>query len=530
MAIIDNRTPPADPVSLPVRVVVKLAESALRKGLGAEESRAGALSELRRSAPDAEFKPYFAEEEQLRAARVAPFNRYVAAEVRDRDTAVEMVRRLQDLDLVEEAYVEGGPVPPPVTPDNDPRSGNQGYLNAAPAGIDARWAWSLTNGSGIRFVDLERGWTLNHQDLAGAGITVISGVNQDFHGHGTSVLGEVVAVDNRRGGIGIAPAALCRVVSQWRTTTTYSTAAAILSAGQAMSVGDVLLLEAQTRFGTLNNLPVEVEPAVFDAIRHVTDDGIVVVEAAGNGGHDLDTFVNAANRRVLDRNSSHFRDSGAIMVGASSSTAPHARLGFSCHGSRIDCYGWGENIDTTGDGWQGNATNTYTGSFNGTSGASPIVAGAAVLLQSWGKNRLGRVYDPEYLRGMMSSAQNIASANPATDRIGVMPNLRALIEAEIEIGRFRPARENYLAMVYILFGLIDDAPGVVWIPGRGPVPVDPGWGPIARTIVGPKRDLIASLAVNEITQTIEDQATRSRLADASVEAMRSAVDRIARMR
>jgi Subtilase family len=297
-----------------------------------------------------------------------------------------------------------------------------------------------------------------------------------------------------------------------------------------MSVGDVLLLEAQTIFGTLNNLPVEVEPAVFDAIRHVTDDGIVVVEAAGNGGHDLDTFVNAANRRVLDRNSSHFRDSGAIMVGASSSTAPHARLGFSCHGSRIDCYGWGENIDTTGDGWQGNATNTYTGSFNGTSGASPIVAGAAVLLQSWRKNRLGRVYDPEYLRGMMSSAQNIASANPATDRIGVMPNLRALIEAEIEIGRFRPARENYLAMVYILFGLIDDAPGVVWIPGRGPVPVDPGWGPIARTIVGPKRDLIASLAVNEITQTIEDQTTRSRLADASVEAMRSAVDRIARMR
>ena len=189
MAIIDGRTPPADPVSLPVRVVVKLAESALRKGLGAEESRGGALSELRRAAPDAEFKPYFAEEEQLRAARVAPFDRYMAAEVRDRDTAVDVVRRLQDLDLVEEAYVEGGPVPPPVTPDNDPRSGNQGYLNAAPAGIDARWAWSLTNGSGIRFVDLERGWTLNHQDLAGAGITVISGVNQDFHGHGTSVLG-----------------------------------------------------------------------------------------------------------------------------------------------------------------------------------------------------------------------------------------------------------------------------------------------------------------------------------------------------
>jgi hypothetical protein len=352
MAIIDGRSPHADRSFAPVRVVVKLTERVQLRAHGAKaDTSASALSELRRVAPGAEFRLYFADEEQLHAAALTPFNRYVAAEAPDYETASALVCKLQGLDLIEEVYVEGGPVPPPVNPTDDPRSGGQGYLSAAPTGIDARWAWSMTTGQDVRFVDLERGWTLNHEDLAAAGITVISGVNQDFHGHGTAVLGEVVAVDNTRGGVGIAPGATCRVVSQWRNSSTYSTAAAILSAAQAMSEGDVLLLEAQTTFSGLNNLPVEVETAVFDAIRHVTDAGIVVVEAAGNGGHDLDAFVNAANRQVLNQRSADFRDSGAIMVGAASSMVPHSRSDFSCHGSRIDCYGWGDGIDTTGDGW-----------------------------------------------------------------------------------------------------------------------------------------------------------------------------------
>ena len=142
--------------------------------------------------------------------------------------------------------------------------------------------------AGIGFVDLERGWTLNDEDLSGAGITLISGINQDYQGHGTAVLGEVVAVDNTRGGIGIAPRARARVVSQWRTSTSYSTAAAIASAVAVMSRGDVLLLEAQTTVGTQVKIPVETEQAAYDAIVAAVAAGIVVVEAAGNGGLDLD--------------------------------------------------------------------------------------------------------------------------------------------------------------------------------------------------------------------------------------------------
>jgi serine protease len=337
---------------------------------------------------------------------------------------------------VQEAYVEGGPtVPPQVNPLDDPRQVNQGYEDAAPGGINVEFAWTVAggDGAGIQVVDLERGWTVNHEDLAAAAITVISGINQDFHGHGTAVLGELVAVDNALGGVGIVTGAGARVVSQWRTASTYSTAEAILSAVAALNFGDVLLLEAQTTVAGSSFLPVEVETAVYDAIRLATALGFVVVEAAGNGGTDLDTFT-AGGVQILNRASAGFRDSGAIMVGAATSTTPHTRLGFSNFGSRIDCYAWGENVDTTGDGWQGTSTTAYTSFFGGTSGASPIVTGAAVSVQGMAQAQLGYRYSPRALRAILSDPANgTASGTPATDRIGVMPDLQAIATTVLNV-------------------------------------------------------------------------------------------------
>jgi hypothetical protein len=101
---------------------------------------------------------------------------------------------------VETAYVEAGPTPPPVNPSDDPRNSNQQYEDAAPTGINVRSAWPSVDGFGVGFVDMEQGWTLNHEDLAAAGISLISGVNMAYTGHGTAVLGEVVMVDNTIGG------------------------------------------------------------------------------------------------------------------------------------------------------------------------------------------------------------------------------------------------------------------------------------------------------------------------------------------
>jgi hypothetical protein len=361
---------------------------------------------------------------------------YYAIEVPSRADPEEIVKVVSSWDAVATAYVEPGPVEPPaVNPADDPRSVNQGYLDPSPDGVDAEYAWGFPGGTGAlqALVDMEWGWTFNHEDLAALGITLISGTNNSWFFHGTGVLGEVAAQDNMVGCVGIAPGiASVRCVGQWLTGGGYGTAQPILDSIDAMAFGDVLLLEAQTSMWGFGNVPVETEAAVFDVIRLATALGIVVVEAAGNGGNDLDTVGPGGGVFPLNRGSVDFQDSGAIIVGAASSAAPHTRLGFSCFGSRIDCYGWGQNVDTLSSDGTNTATNLYTSTFNGTSSASPIVTGAAIVVQGLAEANLGHRIAPWQLRAMLSAPANgTASATPATDRIGVMPNLRAIIDGDV---------------------------------------------------------------------------------------------------
>jgi serine protease len=342
--------------------------------------------------------------------------------------ADDMLRAVRELGEVETAYVMR-PVPPPVNPADDPRNVNQGYEDPAPNGIDVRYAWGFAggDGGGIGFVDMERGWNLNHEDLAAAGITLISGISSDYFFHGTSVLGEVLMVDNTVGGVGIAPSAAGRVVSQWRTAG-YNTVDAILDAVAHMAFGDVLLLEAQDHDPVSGQglWPVEIADATYEAIRLATALGIVVIEAGSNGSNDLDAYTNASGKQIFNRGSVDFRDSGAIIVGAGSSAAPHTRLFFSNYGSRIDCYAWGESVDTTSTNSSGTDNALYTSGFNGTSSASPIVAGAAVVVQGLAQKSLGYRFSPRELRTILTTS-GTPSADPANDRIGVMPDLRAII-------------------------------------------------------------------------------------------------------
>lgn len=557
MGIIDGKVPRPLADDTPRQVVVKLREGvalpdagrALSQQWGGKGGRARGVSS---DVAGLAFAPYVSEgaleagggdatvrargargagaaegdEPLARGAGWESLRRYFAADLPPGADPRAVTDALNAMEEVETAYVAGGPTPPPVNATDDPRAVNQGYLDAAPGGIDARFAWGYADGLGVSVVDLERGWTLNHEDLSAAGITLISGVNKDYHGHGTAVLGEMVGVDNTRGVVGIAPRAGARVVSQWRTNSSYNTAEAIASAAGAMSAGDVLLLEAQTTHpNAASYVPVEVEDAVYDAIRAATDDGLIVVEAGANGSVDLDAFTNSAGKRILKRGHADFRDSGAIMVGAASSTAPHGRLGFSNYGSRIDCYGWGQSIDTTGDGWTGTSTTAYTSSFGGTSGASPIVTGAALLLQSWGRAR-GAPYTPAAMRTLLSDPSlNTASASPSADRIGVMPNLRAILLSQR--WRLPLSVERWKLVAKILFGVSNDGGGVIWVPGRGPIPIDP-WGPLHLEAVTPEiRDALAALAVHEVAALSEDSTSARSMQKAALTSLKRAADRMA---
>ncbi|WP_425594310.1 S8 family peptidase [Bacillus cereus] len=354
----------------------------------------------------------------------------------------EIVDKLKASSLIEDAYMKKQEkiMPPEVqsssvalNPNNNPRFKKQGYLEAAPYGINAPFAWGIQggNGNGITFVDMEYGWLLNHEDLLHQNIELMSGRNIDQHvGHGTSVLGIVSSEDNEVGNIGIAPKAKAKVISQIRDNGQYNTADAILSAVNQLEAGDVLLLEAQASFGGYGDkyLPVEVQPDIFDAIRAGTDKGIVIIEAGANGWNDLDQFKDRKGKQVLNRNSKDFKDSGAIMVGAGSSSFPHERMWFSNYGSRIDVYGWGENVDTTTAEQSRSAVNLYTSSFSGTSSASPIIAGAATLVQSIAKENLGQPYRPSELRAILSNqSTGTKSKDPYADKIGVLPDLKSIL-------------------------------------------------------------------------------------------------------
>ncbi|PED84910.1 S8 family peptidase [Bacillus cereus] len=366
---------------------------------------------------------------------------YYIVETQDDIDVQALLTKFEKSSLVETAYLQEEEAPPAerlpnlsVNPYDEPRLTRQGYLEPAPLGINAPYAWSIKggDGKGTTFVDMEYGWLFNHEDLVNQKIELISGQNKsEHHDHGTSVLGIVSAEDNNIGGIGIAPKAKVKVVSQIRDNGNYNTADAILSVVNNMQAGDILLLEAQATYdgyGDKNYFPVEVKPDIFDAIRMGTNKGIVIIEAGANGGNDLDQFRDRNGKQVLNRNSPDFKDSGAIMVGAASARVPHKRSYFSNYGSRVDVYGWGNAVDTTDAKPSEFITNLYTSSFAGTSSASPIIAGAAASIQGIAKNNQGKVYTPSQIRAILSDPSTGTKSNdPISDKIGVLPDLKAIL-------------------------------------------------------------------------------------------------------
>ncbi|AQY42487.1 S8 family serine peptidase [Bacillus thuringiensis] len=383
---------------------------------------------------------------------------YYIVETQDGIDVQALLTKIEKSSLVETAYLQEEEASPgerlpnlSVNPYDEPRLTRQGYLEPAPLGINAPYAWSIKggDGKGTTFVDMEYGWLFSHEDLVNQKIELISGQNKsEHHDHGTSVLGIVSAEDNNIGGIGIAPKAKVKVVSQIRDNGNYNTADAILSAVNNMQAGDILLLEAQATYdgyGDKNYLPVEVKPDIFDAIRLGANKGIIIIEAGANGGKDLDQFRDRNGKQVLNRNSPDFKDSGAIMVGAASARVPHKRSYFSNYGSRVDVYGWGNAVDTTDAKPSEFITNLYTSSFAGTSSASPIIAGAATSIQGIAKKNQGKVYTPSQIRAILSDPSTGTKSNdPISEKIGVLPDLKAILS---KLG-FSPKLGNDSSIVF----------------------------------------------------------------------------------
>jgi MYXO-CTERM domain-containing protein len=315
---------------------------------------------------------------------------------------------LQALELVEYAFVEVLVPPPPgdITPTTPDYTSMQTYLDMDP-GIDVNVAWDRgIRGANVRVSDCEYGWEATHEDFMDRDLhlepnqTVPGWVaDNGWDKHGTAALGEISAVDNAYGCTGIAPDAEAYTYPEYSDEEGGRRETAIANAIADSSFGDVVLLEMQAGARPNGGYgPAELSPNVWTVVEAGTAAGVVVVGAAGNGAEDLDSTWYQTNYM-------NWGDSGAILVGAGTSDANHDTMYFSTYGARVDVQGWGENVFTLGYGAYAmlgaDPDQAYTNSFSGTSSASPIVTGAAVLIQDYAITLSGNPLDPLLMRQLL---------------------------------------------------------------------------------------------------------------------------------
>ena len=365
---------------------------------------------------------------------------------------------------------------------SDPPSGGgtgteMGHLDPAPKGIGVLAAWNSSGGGGRGETELltsvERDWLTTHIEFSddnataatattpaipatGTTLTPVPGTtpstDTEAIKHGTATLSIALARLNQHYGVGVAPLvptallASCFESNKADGTPIDNFPNAILSAllellpkppGSVMMIAmEISAANYADTLGALDGVygPVEMESLTFAAIQLAVALHVIVVEAAGNGKTGSSTSVSLdGHPKVFDKG-----DSGAIIVGGSdwfpdegapagSFSGHHrAKVPFNI-GPRIDCFAWGSSVYSA---W---ATGLlYNSQFAGTSAATAIIAGAALVVQGLLRTQFKTYLPPLQMRMLLSDpslgtwAQPAGGGTAATDIIGVMPDLGAI--------------------------------------------------------------------------------------------------------
>jgi subtilisin family serine protease len=279
-----------------------------------------------------------------------------------------------------------------------------GVAGTADADIDAPEAWDVTRGHpNVIVAVIDTGADLDHPDLqanilprgtedwdfADAGDPVPEDEDTVFS-HGTQVSGTVAAVDNAVGVIGVAPR--CRIMPLRVDLTTgmnQNRADAINYVARRADDDDDDRDDDDRRFVINCSWRMNGDHAgVRTAIQNAVNKNVVVVFAAGNSNQNTDVTP-------------EFPGVYPEVIAVAALDQQDRKAIFSNFGTNVDVSAPGVNIWST-------ARNNAHRFLQGTSQASPHVAGLAALV--WSRNR--RLKNRQVRRVIEDTCDNIDAVNP----------------------------------------------------------------------------------------------------------------------
>ena len=231
---------------------------------------------------------------------------------------------------------------------------------------------------------IDTGIQLDHPDLNVVGSTncvtffaTCGSGGSDGNGHGTHVAGTIGALDNGIGVVGVAPGARLwsvRVLNNSGTGTT----------SQIIAGMDWVTARASTIEVANLSLSGGASASIDSAANRMADAGIAVAVAAGNNDADAAGYSPARATKVLTVSAMADYDG---LPGALS--APPSSFCLDQDDTLADFSNWGSTVEITAPGCRILSTYPTSGYawINGTSMASPHVAGALGLLASNGFSR-----------------------------------------------------------------------------------------------------------------------------------------------
>jgi len=278
-----------------------------------------------------------------------------------------------------------------VTVNENPNSWGLDRIDQRDLPLDNSWLTGLSDGSGVHVYIVDTGIRMTHVEFAG--MTFGNGYDfidndsdySDCHGHGTHVAGTAVGQNH-----GIARGATLHGVRVLNCQGS-GTGTQVINGINWVANNAILPAVANMSLGggysaTENN-----------AVNNAVAAGVVFAVAAGNENTDACTKSPASA-------------TDALTVAAS--TSADARSSFSNYGSCVDLFAPGSSITSST-----NDSDTSTASWNGTSMASPHVAGVAALFlgdnPSW---------TPAQVRAAMIDDPNTGTSSGRLSGVNGSPN------------------------------------------------------------------------------------------------------------